>query len=241
MIYFNLMENNLKISIVTKRIGFLIGIAIFLFAVGLSGWFIYRDYVKHQVSNKVFNKVSNNEEQANGGQSSVISDSNIVEEIKKQMPDLDRKIVVTENLSTEVRLRAINDIGTIVAKLKEDYDRREEWLNLGIWRKTIGDYEGAAEAWKFATIIRPNDPVAFHNLGDLYSQYLPDFPKAEKYYLTAIEKDTSHQPFFYVKLYEFYLYYYKKPDLAEKILLDALKTNPDNEYLQKILDDLRQQ
>jgi tetratricopeptide (TPR) repeat protein len=212
------MENNLKISTVTKRIGFLIGIAIFLFSAGLTGWYIYRDKVE-----KV--EVEPEPETTKPG----------------LVADLDREIIIKADISEEAKNRAIAEIKIITATLKADYDRREEWLNLGIWRKTIGDYEGAEQAWKFATIIRPNDPVAFHNLGDLYSQYLPDFSKAEKYYLAAIEKDTSQQPFFYVKLYEFYLYYYKKPDLAEKTLLDALKTNPDNEYLQKILDDFRKE
>jgi tetratricopeptide (TPR) repeat protein len=217
---------------------FIIFAAIFVIIAGFSVWFIYRDFKK-----------SHQEPSAQGPASAENALSNVApdstynagsEEIKKQMPDLDREIVVKDDtLPEESKNRAISEIKMIIAILKNDYDRREEWLNLGLWRKSIGDYEGAAEAWKFVTVIRPDDPVAYHNLGDLYSQYLPDFPKAEQYYLTAIEKDTEHQPFFYVKLYEFYRYYSKKPDLAEKILLDGLKTNPNNEYLQSLLDDLR--
>ena len=212
----------------------IIGVAVFAVITGLSGWYIYRD-LKHAkevgLPSVTEGSPTSFKEQTTATNTSFVN----TEEIKKQMPDLNRKIVVIENLSTEVRLKAINDIGATVAVLKEDYDRREEWLNLGLVYKLIGDYERAREAWEFTTIIRPDDPVAYHNLGDLYSQYLSDFPKAEKNYLTAIEKDTTHQVFFYVKLYEFYLYYYKKPDLAEKTLVQALQTNPNDVYLKSLL------
>ncbi len=157
------------------------------------------------------------------------------------MPNLDREIVFKGDFTEEQKNRAIAEIKMITASLKANYDKSEDWLNLGIWRKTVGDYEGAAEAWSFTTIIRPKDPVAFHNLGDLYSQYLPDYSKAEQYYLVAIEKDTGHNPFFFIKLYEFYRYYYKKLDLAEKTLLDAIKANPGDEQLKAILDDFRKE
>jgi tetratricopeptide (TPR) repeat protein len=226
----------------TNKKNLIIFAAIFITIAGFSGWYIYRDLKKHPaVVTVVKHPVSNtNTNIPVSNISSASPNTENTEEIKKQMPDLDREIIVKDStLSEESKNRAILEIKKITEALKTDYDRREEWLNLGLWRKTIGDYEGAEEAWKFVTIIRPNDPVAYHNLGDLYSQYLPDFPKAEKYYLLAIEKDTSHQPFFYIKLYEFYRYYLKKPDLAEKALLDGLKTNPGNEYLQKTLNDFR--
>ncbi len=216
----------------------IIGIVIFIIFAGFSGWFIYRDFKQGPSLSEPNLSSENNQISAEEQQAAALKKK---EEIKKQMPDLDRKIVVTENLSTEVRLRAINDIGAAVAILKEDYDRREEWLNLGLVYKLIGDYEGAKQAWEFTTLIRPDDPVAYHNLGDLYSQYLPDFPKAEKNYLEAIEKDSGHQVFFYVKLFEFYRYYSKNPDLAEKTLVQALQTNPNDAYLKSLLDDYRKE
>lgn len=207
--------------------------AIFVAIIGFSAWLIYRDL---KFTNQESALINNKKPQP--AESTTVVDS---EEIRKQMPNLDREIVIKDNtLSEESKDRATSEIKKITETLKADYDRREEWLNLGLWRKTIGDYEGAEQAWLFVTVIRPDDPVAFHNLGDLYAQYLPDFPKAEKNYLAAIEKDTSHNPFYYVKLYEFYRYFSKKSDLAEKILFEALKTNPGDEYLKGILDDLRQ-
>ncbi len=226
----------------------IIGIAIFIIIAGLSGWFIYRDYVEHSVFNNNNNQSGQTDSLENlikSGKVKVetepVSSEMSAEEIKKQMPDLDREIIITTNLSEEDKKRATTEIKMLSAELKADFDKLEDWLTLGIWKKMIGDYEGAGEAWQFATLIRPNDPVAFHNLGDLYSQYLPDFPKAEKYYKLAIEKDKSHQPFFYVKLFEFYRYYSKKPDLAENTLLQALKVNPNDVYLTNLLADFRKE
>lgn len=212
------MENK-KIFIVSALIFIAIVIA------GLGGWYIYRDLKKPVLENEqpiVNNKTPNSEE------------------IKKQMPDLDREIIIKGIVNEEIKNTAIKKIKEITAQLKENYDRREEWLNLGIWRKTLGDYEGAEQAWKFVTLIRPNDPVAFHNLGDLYSQYLVDFPKAEKNYLTAIEKD-SKTAFYYIKLYEFYRYFVKKPDLAENILVQGIKQATEKSTLKAILEAYRKE
>ncbi len=231
------MENDLKVSTFNRKIIFA---AIFIFIVGFAGWYIYRDFKGSK------NPLVSEENKKIETPASNLNTPNVInvvneDEIKKQMPDLDREIVFQGNISEEQKARAAAEIKIITASLKADYDKLEDWLNLGIWRKTIGDYEGAAEAWKFAAIIRPKEAVPPHNLGDLYSQYLPDFPKAEQYYLTAIKKDIGHNPFFYVKLYEFYRYYYKKPDLAEKTLLDAIKTNPKDEQLKALLDDFRKE
>lgn len=224
MLLLNIMKN--------KKL--VIAIAAFLVLAGFSVWYIYRDLRKSNQQEPT--PIKNQPVSIPASTYDVES-----EEIKKQMPDLDREIIVKANLSEESKNRAISEIKIITATLKADYDRREEWLNLGIWRKTLGDYEGAKEAWEFVTLIRPNDPVAFHNLGDLYSQYLKDFPKAEQYYLIAIEKDTGHNAFFFIKLYEFYRYYVKKLDLAEKTLLDAIKANPGDEQLKAVLDDFRKE
>ncbi len=203
---------------------FIIFAVIFLAVIiaGFGGWYIYRDLKKPVLENN----------------QPVTDDKTLSqEETKKQMPDLDGEIVVKGNVSEETKNLAIEKIKEIIAQLKTDYDRREEWLNLGIWRKALGDYEGAEQAWKFVTLIRPNDPVAFHNLGDLYSQYLVDFPKAEKNYLIAIEKDPG-TAFFYMKLHEFYRYFMKKPDLAENILVQGIKATNDS-TLKTILEAYR--
>ncbi len=221
----------------TKK-NFIILAIIFIFVIGFGGWYIYRD-LKHtkEVGLPEGSPTSNSETPAAVSEEQGPSLS--PEEIKKQMPDLDGEIVVKGDISEETKNTALKKIKEIIAQLKEDYDQREEWLNLGIWRKTLGDYEGTREAWEFVTLIRPDDPVAFHNLGDLYSQYLIDYPKAEKYYLTAIAKDPKTS-FYYVKLHEFYRYFVKKPDSAENILVQGVKATNDS-ALKTILEDFRKE
>ncbi len=213
----------------TKK-NFIVLATVFILVAGFGGWYIYRD-LKSSKSAEVVPPPT----VANTSDSIGISP----EEIKKQMPDLDKEIIIKADITEDTKNTAITKIKEITAVLKQDYDQREEWLNLGIWRKTIGDYEGAKEVWEFVTLIRPNDPVAFHNLGDLYSLHLIDFSKAEKYYLIAVEKDPKTS-FYYAKLYEFYRYFVKKSDLAIAILEKGIKATGD-QGLKTILDDYRKE
>lgn len=208
--------------------------AIFAAIAGFSAWYIYRDYVKSSVFD---NSSPENKNQEPSISVEPATPAMSADEIKKKMPDLDKEIVINADLSEKDKDTAVNKIKEIITRLKANYDIREDWLNLGIWRKMLGDYEGAKEAWEFVTLIRPDDPVAYHNLGDLYTQNLANFPLAEKYYLTAIAKDPT-TAFFYMKLFEFYRYYLKKPDLAENILVKGVKATNDSS-LEKLLADYR--
>ncbi len=186
-------------------------VVILLVIGGAAGWFIYKDWIKTKVSAPA---------ESNSNLPSLLSS----EEIKKKMPDLDRKVATNQ------------EIKEIQGKLKKDYDDLANWLQLGLLYKAAGDFKGAAEAWEFATIIRPNDAVAFHNLGDLYWLNMPDFPKSEKYLLKAIE--INPHPMFYQKLHELYRYSYKeKTDLADDILKEGISKNPNQAYLMAVLAD----
>lgn len=231
------MENNIKNK---KKI--IIFAAIFIIIAGVSGWFIYRDFRTPAIP-PLENPEVNQQPADDNGTTAIVPDnisSISPEEIKKEMPNLDREIIVTASLDEETKNRAIKSIKEIVAQLKQDYDRREDWLNLGIWRKTIGDYEGARQVWEFIALIRPADAVPLHNLGDLYAQYLNNFTLAEKYYLAAIAKEPA-TAFFYMKLHEFYRYFLKKPDLAESILIKGIKAANNDPSLEKILADYRKE
>ncbi len=203
-------------------------VAILLLVAGAAGWFIYKDWNKARVLAPTAS--TPNEKKPEIALSS--------EEIKKKMPDLDREIAININtqLPADFKEKTVNEIKEMREKLKEDYNTLENWLQLGLLYKAIGDFEGAAEAWEFATLIRPNDAVAFHNLGDLYWLNLPDFPKAEKYLLKAIE--INPHPMFYQKLHELYRYSYKeKADLADDILKEGISKDPKQAYLMAVLAD----
>lgn len=74
-----------------------------------------------------------------------------------------------------------------LAKNASDYDA---WLALGAVFKTAGDYAGAAKIWGYVSLAWPTDAVAPGNLGDLYMNFIKDYPKADASYLGAIRPES---------------------------------------------------
>lgn len=115
------------------------------------------------------------------------------------------------------------------------------WIQIGLLKKTIGDFEGARDAWEYASVIEPLNSLSFANLGELYWRYLHDYPKSENNLKISIE----HKPddiFTYVSLAELYHYSFtEKKDLADDVLLNGLKANPENDTLMRRLAYLYEQ
>lgn len=109
-----------------------------------------------------------------------------------KIPDLDRPIKITANLTDDERQKATLDIEEIVGTLKGNSDYFDGWLQLGILRKMMGDYEGAVEAWEFAGVIRPKSTISFLNLADLYAFYIRNNALAEKSFAKAISADPKN-------------------------------------------------
>lgn len=126
-------------------------------------------------------------------------------------------------------------IGNYGAAVKENADYFNGWLELGLLKKVIGDFEGARDAWEYAGVIRPQNSVSFSNLGELYWRYLPDFPRSEMNFRTAIAKNPA-DVMVYVSLSHLYLYSYTgKFDRADEVIVEGLTVNPDNIDLLKAL------
>lgn len=205
----------------------LILIILILLLAGGVGYYIYSDYVSHRVAN------TNNTPAPTSG----IGEVNEItkEEIEKQMPDLDKEIVVKIDLPANIKSETIMDIHDIIQKLKENYDDMQLWLQLGLLRKLLGDYDGAIEAWQFVNLIRPNNFVSFGNLGDIYTLYLKDSGKAEENYLKAL-KNGPEQTYLCQKVYEFYRYVMQDDVKAKEILKKGIEINPDtSQDLQNLL------
>ena len=110
-------------------------------------------------------------------------------------------------------------------------DLLDPWLQLGFYKKVIGDYEGARDAWEYASQIRPQNVVSFKNLGELYWHYLPDYPRAEANLRKAIENEPKLIDS-YVTLSDIYRYSWKeKINLADDVLLEGIQNNPGNRDL----------
>jgi tetratricopeptide (TPR) repeat protein len=75
-----------------------------------------------------------------------------------------------------------------LAQSPEDFN---SWIELGDLRKQAGDYAGAAADWQYMSELYPTNVVSNANLGDLYTNYLPDYPKAAAAYKAQIAIDPT--------------------------------------------------
>lgn len=197
-----------------KPVKILIGLIILLFAVGV-GYYIYRDIVGYRKSN-----------------TEPISDVDSV-----SIPNLDRPINITANLPEGAQKIAGEKIEKLTAELKQNSAILENWLVLGIYRKMIGDLEGARECWEYAGFLAPQSAIPFNNLGDLYANYLKDNQKAEDNFLIAI-KNSPNQIYIYRSLYDFYRYIMKDNTKARQILEQGISANPGtSQDLKYLLDN----
>src|SRR3989338_5758013 len=143
-----------------------------------------------------------------------------------------------KGLSQGEREKMYSDIGMHGRAVKENPDFFFGWIQIGLLKKIIGDYEGARDAWEYAGAIRPLNSVSFANLGELYWRYSPDYPKSEKNFLTSI-KNKPDDSSTYISLSDLYFYSYSaKKDRADDILLEGIKANPKNTDLMRWLASL---
>lgn len=137
--------------------------------------------------------------------------------------------------SEEQKSKLFSLIMTYAERVKKSPNDFDGWIQIGILKKTIGDFEGARDAWEYVGVIAPLNSISFSNLGELYWRYLHDYPKSEINFKTSIKNrpdDTST----YISLSGLYFYSYEeKKDLADDILFDGLKANPDDNNLMKAL------
>jgi tetratricopeptide (TPR) repeat protein len=100
------------------------------------------------------------------------------------------------------------------------------FINVGTIKKIVGDFEGARDAWEYASLKSPKNSVSFFNLGLLYAEDLKDNQKAEANYLKCLEnsKGESGNEQYYRGVVDFYTYFYPAQiSEVEKILLAALQ------------------
>jgi len=154
-----------------------------------------------------------------------------------EVPDLDRMVINDASLPKEAVQILEKNIKKVSDELRLDSNNLSLWLDLGIQRKIAGDYEGARDAWDYASKIRPKNSVSFGNLGDLYAYYLKDTKKAEKNFLKAIENGPD-EIYLYFKTSDFYKYIMKDTEKARAIVEQGVETNPNSKELQSLLNSL---
>lgn len=143
---------------------------------------------------------------------------------------IDRPISVKIDISDSLRQLATQKIKEASDMIRSNYDYANQWYDLGAYRRMIGDYVGADEAWSFVSRIRPDDSISLHNLGSLYYD-LKNYPKAEQYFLASIDKNSKNVDA-YIQLAAIYTYNdLSKTSLVEPLLLRGIAANPSESNL----------
>ncbi len=152
------------------------------------------------------------------------------------IPDLNR-LVLSASVSSEAQTRAADKITADQVILKKNPRDLPTWVDLGIYQKMAGDYEGAAISWKYAGRLAPTDFVSRGDLGDLYAHFLHDNAQSELYYKQAIAV-APKQAYLYAQLSEVYLYNFKDTAKAKAILDQGLVAIPNDPVLLHMKADL---
>lgn len=150
-------------------------------------------------------------------------------------PALERSTDFKNTLAPEVKAIMLTRIAENVKELNKDPKNVNEWIMLGVNRKTIGDYKGARDAWEYAKALAPTDLVAWNNLGDLYHFYLKDYVKSEENWKKTIALKPDYVQG-YSGLVDLYKYSLKEKLSETPVILKAgITKNPDIIDLQVML------
>jgi len=196
-----------------------IGSIIAIVFIGIIGYVVFRNPGKETPSVET-NKKGDNSIGVEG------TGDFTVEEVPSQsaipIPSLSRPINVIVSLSQESEAIVTARLKQIIDSLKKNPNQLSLWLELGVYRKTIGDYEGAREAWEYAATRESKNYIAQLNLANLYTQEIKNYPLAERHRLKVIELNPSEDA--YEQLYQLYRYNYKeKEQFADDILIKGLE------------------
>jgi len=152
-------------------------------------------------------------------------------------PEYTKSLVCTPSVPAETCTTIKQRAAAAAASISKNKLDVNAWIILGNMRKQAGDYTGAAAAWQYVSIISPTNIVSFNNLGDLYMNFLKDYPKAESNYLIQI-KNKSDDANAYRSLFTLYSELYKKgTSSAEDILKKGIVANTKAIDLQVTLAD----
>jgi Tetratricopeptide repeat len=127
------------------------------------------------------------------------------------VPSLKRPITFSQGFNPDAEQKMTTGITYLESVLSKDPTSASStisWLELGVDREIIGDYQGADQAWEYVSKLYPTEEVAWYDLGDLHTNYLKDYPRAESEFETAISlrpSDTNA----YMGLFTLYEYSYK--------------------------------
>ncbi len=168
-------------------------------------------------------------------------DSSNTAKVPQPIPDLNRLVVksqlavnVTEK-DVEVASLKVKELQTILKKNPSDFSA---WLDLAMYQKAGGDFDGAIITWEYAGKLSPSDYISIANIGNLYAYDIKDNTKAIYYYEKAINKSPK-QVYLYTQLAGIYFDIIKDKTKALEIINRGLKNIPNDETLLNWKDILK--
>jgi len=156
-----------------------------------------------------------------------------------EIPSLDRKISFPDFYNEEAQRITKEKIDKIRSSLLDDPGIFVNWIELGLLYKGVNDYEGAREAWEYASALRPENSLSFGNLGRLYGYYLHENDLAEENYKKALENGPT-ETYLYFQATEFYRDVVKDINKAIEVVKTGLSNIPGDSGLTTLLYQLEQ-
>lgn len=152
--------------------------------------------------------------------------------LPQPIPDLNRPVTkfpgatVSEANMASAQLK----VKELQSALKADPKAFVNWMDLGMYQKLGGDYEGALISWKYASRLVPTDFVSLGNIGNLYAYEIRDNIQSEIYYKQAIGRGPK-EGYLYYQLGEVYRDFFHDIAKARAIADQGLSQNPTDEVL----------
>ena len=155
-----------------------------------------------------------------------------VSNIPKPIPDLNRSVIKSPgaNVLEANTVSSTIKIKELQSALKTDPKSLANWIDLGLYQKLGGDYDGAIISWKYASRLVPTDFVSLGNIGNLYAYDLKNATQSEIYYKQAIAR-APKQGYLYYQLAEIYRDFFRDNAKARAILDQGLSRIPGDEVL----------
>ncbi|MEK7659821.1 MAG: hypothetical protein AAB343_01320 [Patescibacteria group bacterium] len=152
------------------------------------------------------------------------------------IPVLNRPLIFPSSITDAQREKTQTRIAELNALLEKNPRAFDTWMELGLLRKSINDFEGARQAWEYAGLLLPLNTQSFLNLHDLYAYYLHDNTLALKNIEIAIQNDPK-SGMGYAQLYAFYTDVTKEREKAIAVLERAIAAHVgDEEQFQQELN-----
>lgn len=189
---------------------------------GALGAFVYYDMKKRAVSiDGGIYEVTDNTFKPEGGQGIAVGEPT-------GAPALTRSTDFSSALTPEVKAMVVERLNATVERLEKDRASYQDWIMLGVYRKTIGDYEGARDAWVYGATLAPGEVLAFNNLADLYHYFLKDYKKSEAAWKKTVALKSDYIQG-YIGLADLYKYSLtEKVGEIPQVLKDGIAKNPDS-------------